>query len=65
MLLFIAGAIKNGLLKAQAVVVRRLSQIPFAILPIVLAVAGAITKISASVSAICSGLYSSISNCST
>ena len=61
---FIAGAIKTGLENAQTVESSRLSQIPAVIFPIVLALAGAITKISASVSAICSGLYSLISKLS-
>ena len=41
-----AGAIIIGFLNAQATVVSRLSQIPFAILPIVFAVQGAITNMS-------------------
>ena len=57
---FIAGTSNTGFVNAQAVDSRRLSQIPFAILETELALAGAITKISDSVSAICSGLYSSI-----
>ena len=65
MFVFIAGASKIGLEKAQAVDNRRLSQIPFAILEIVFALAGAITKISDSHNEMCSGLYSSISKLST
>lgn len=45
---FIAGAMITGFVNAARIEVKRLSQIPFAILPIVFAVAGAITKISAS-----------------
>ena len=52
-----------GLSKAQAVDKSKLSQIPFAIFDMEFALAGAITKISDSVSAICSGLYSFMSNC--
>ena len=66
MFVFIAGAMITGLLNAHTVVVKRLSHIPLAILDIVLAVAGAITIISASSqSEICSGLYSFISKLST
>ena len=53
----IEGAIITCFLNAQKVEVKRLSQIPFAILEIVFALAGAIRKISASsVRAMCSGL---------
>jgi hypothetical protein len=56
---FIAGAKITGLLNAHKSEVKRLSQMPFASLPIVFAVAGARTKISASSTrAICLTLYS-------
>src|SRR5574344_2043807 len=54
---FMQGASIIGFLQAQVILVKRLSQIPFAIFEIVLALIGAITKISAhSQRLICSGL---------
>jgi hypothetical protein len=47
MFTFIAGQINNGHLRAMTTVLSRSSAIPLAILPIVLAVAGAITATSA------------------